>query len=157
MPIYTNSDAQTANAAYAKSKKILIVLSIVALLCYGVSIALHIQWLMLGIFIVGFMVFVFYLDMFLLPKKRYNGFLRALEAGRRHSSEAVIESIEDEICIQDGAPVRLVHVHLPDIQEDKHENGERLFYLKAETALPLNTPLTLECYGRHIAAWSRQG
>ena len=157
MPVYTSSDTQAANAAYAKSRRGLILLAIIALLCYGVTVVLHIRWLMLAVFIGGFIAFVFDLDMFLLPKKRLHSFLHALEAGRRHSCEASIESIEDEIRIQDGAPVQVVHVRLPDVREDKHENGERLFYLKPGTVLPLNTPLTLECYGRHIAAYTRQG
>lgn len=89
-------------------------------------------------------------ELWLLPKQRYDRFLREMRKGLRRETQCEILGMDAEIQLQDGVRVHAVQVRLED-------GDSRIFYLNASKAefLPgQGTRCTLVSYGRHVLKFS---
>lgn len=145
--MYGNEDVRDASRRVRICILRLAAVLLPLLAVYVIAIIRDMPGLMLAALLIGFIWLVFAGDVWLTPSLRYARFLKDMQGGLRRSIDCTLESLEDEIRVQDGVRVRQLHVRISG------GGDRRIFYINASKAalLPdMGMRVKLVSFGRHV-------
>lgn len=149
--MYSEKDLEQINGKIKKNVLVVSIIAAIVLADFVVALVKGVEWMAMVAAAVLFCVVAYSLTAYIIPNVRYRRFLKDVQAGLSREMRGSIVEIGAQEEPQDGVRVLPVRIHLAD------EDDERLVYLNAskrEMFAKAGDAVSLECYGRHILAWS---
>jgi len=149
--MYTEADLHRADQSVKRRTLALLLLLLILLAGYVAAILAGREALMLVLLLCGFWIVAPVAVLWLLPVAKYRRFLKEMADGLRRECRCTLDSISQEIALQDGVRVHALQVRLED-------GDTRLFYVnasKADLLPPMETQLILLSWGRHLVDWRK--
>lgn len=145
--MYSENDIKDINHRIKVNLRVLLPILAIMLAGYIVALVMAVEWLVMTLGGMLFVVACYGVLAYLRPNMRYRRFLLDMNEGLTRNLEGSIVAVSEQEDLQDGVRVLPVHIMLAE------EQDERIIYLnasKAEAFPKPGTAVDVHCYGRHI-------